>query len=171
MISQAPTALSETGVALCLILIFLVPLAGAGLALINTGLGRSRSAAHSLLASLCVMATAALVYFVVGFSWQGFPGLPAHALTIGGKSWNWLANQPFFLRGIALDGSPTSLRAGAYAAGLARRQGARLVVAYVGPVASMAAELATGHGRALTLYLFPAPGGVSPGGGRGISVR
>jgi Amt family ammonium transporter len=109
VISLAPTALSETGMALCLVLIFLVPLAGAGIALINTGLGRSRSAAHSLLASLCVMATAALVYFVVGFSWQGFPSLPAHAITVGGKSWNWLAFQPFFLRGLALDGSPASL--------------------------------------------------------------
>ncbi len=109
MISQAPSALSEAGVALCLVLILLVPLAGAGLALINTGLGRSRSAAHSLMASLCVMATAALVYFVCGFSRQGFPGLPAHAIAVGGKSWNWLAAQPFFLRGLALDGSPASL--------------------------------------------------------------
>ena len=92
-----------------MVFIFLVPLAGAGLALINTGLGRSRSAAHSMMASLCVIATAALVYFVFGFSWQGFPGLPAHAITVGGKSWNWIAAQPVFLRGLALDGSPASL--------------------------------------------------------------
>jgi nucleotide-binding universal stress UspA family protein len=40
---------------------------------------------------------------------------------------------------LGLDGSPTSLRAGAYAAGLARRQGARLVVVHVAstPVLSM----------------------------------
>jgi nucleotide-binding universal stress UspA family protein len=42
---------------------------------------------------------------------------------------------------VGVDGSPTSLRAGAYAAGLARRQRARLVVVYVGPVASMAAAM------------------------------
>ena len=86
-----------------------MPLAGAGIALINTGLGRSRSAAHAMLASLCVMATAALAYFVFGFSWQGFPGMPAHAIAAGGKSWNWLADQQFFLRGVALDGSRASL--------------------------------------------------------------
>ena len=95
--------------ALCVVFILLVPLAGAGLSLINTGLGRSRSAAHAMLAALCVMAVAAVVYFVCGFSWQGFPGLPAHFLMAGGKSWNWLAAQPFFLRGLPLDGSPVSL--------------------------------------------------------------
>jgi len=35
---------------------------------------------------------------------------------------------------VGVDGSQTSLRAGAYAAGLARRQRAKLVVAYVGSV-------------------------------------
>ena len=102
-------ALSETAVALCVVFILLVPLAAAGLSLINTGLGRSRSAAHAMLAALCVMAVAAVVYFVCGFSWQGFPGLPAHFVAAGGKSWNWLAAQPFFLRGLPLDGSPVSL--------------------------------------------------------------
>ncbi len=102
-------ALSETEVALCVVCILLVPLAAAGLSLINTGLGRSRSAAHAMLAALCVMAVAAVVYFVCGFSWQGFPGLPAHFVVAGGKSWNWLAAQPFFLRGLPLDGSSVSL--------------------------------------------------------------
>ena len=66
---------------LCLFFVLLVPLAPAGLSLINTGLGRSRSAAHAMLASLCVMAVAAIVY----------------------------AAQPLFLRGSVLDGSPASL--------------------------------------------------------------
>jgi Amt family ammonium transporter len=104
-------ALSETAVALVLLLILLVPCAGAGLALINTGLGRSRSAAHSMLSSLCVIALAAVVYFVCGFAWQGFAGRPAHAFVVAGHSWNWLAAEPFFLRGLDFDGSPASLAA------------------------------------------------------------
>jgi Amt family ammonium transporter len=114
-------AFSETAAALCLIFVFLVPLAGAGLALINTGLGRSRSAAHLMMSSLCVFAVAALVYFVCGFAWQGFVGSSAHILTIGGKNWSWLASQPFFLRHLILDGSPASLAAllGMLSAGLA----------------------------------------------------
>ena len=82
--------------ALCIVFILLVPLAAAGLSLINTGLGRSRSAAHSMLASLCVIAVAALAYMVCGFAWQGFPGGPAHVLTVAGKEWNWIGAGPFF---------------------------------------------------------------------------
>jgi len=73
---------SEAAMALCVVLILLVPFAAAGLALINTGLGRSRSAAHSMLASLCVMSIAALLYILV---------------------------RMLFLRGLKLDGSPASL--------------------------------------------------------------
>ena len=40
---------------------------------------------------------------------------------------------------MAVDGSPTSLRAGAYAAGLARRQHARLICLYVRPTPMLAA--------------------------------
>lgn len=103
--------LSDTAAALCMIFIFLVPFAGAGLALINTGLGRARSAAHVMMSSLCAVSVAALVYFVCGFAWQGFEGGPAHILNVGGKGWNWIAAQPFFLRHLALNGSPASLAA------------------------------------------------------------
>jgi len=86
-----------------------VPLAGAGLALVNSGLGRCRSAAHVMLASLCVVGVSALVYVAVGFSWQGAMDRPGHSILIGAKPWNWIAAQPFFLRGLPLDLSTDSL--------------------------------------------------------------
>jgi Amt family ammonium transporter len=94
---------------LCFVLILLVPFAGAGLALVNSGLGRCRSAAHVMLASLCVVGVSALVYVAVGFSWQGAIGRPAHSILIAAKPWSWIAAQPFFLRGLSLDVSTDSL--------------------------------------------------------------
>jgi Amt family ammonium transporter len=79
--------------------VVLVPLAGAGLALMNSGLGRSRSAAHAMLAPLCVASVAVLMYFVCGWSWQSFPGRPVHVIVLGATAWNWLGAEPFFLRG------------------------------------------------------------------------
>ncbi len=107
--------------ALCFLLALLAPLAGAGLGLINAGLGRSRSAAHAMLASLSIIAIAALAYWACGFAWQGFAGRPAHTIELAGKTWNWLAAEPFFLRGLPLDGSAASLAAwrGMLSAGLA----------------------------------------------------
>jgi len=58
---------------LCLVFSLLVPFAIAGLALINAGLGRSRSAAHAMTSALCVISVAALVYFTCGFAIQGLP--------------------------------------------------------------------------------------------------
>jgi Amt family ammonium transporter len=99
----------ETTAAICLVSILLVPLAVAGIALVNNGLGKSRSAAHAMLASICVVAVAAIVYIAIGFSWEGFAGRAAHVITVGGKPWDWIAAQPFFLRGLELNGSPASL--------------------------------------------------------------
>src|SRR5712671_844491 len=101
--------LPEVAMMACLFFIFLVPLAGAGIALINAGLGRSRNAGHMMMAALSTLSVAAIVYFVCGFSWQGFIGRPGHILALSGKSWNWIAAEPFFFRGLALDGSPASL--------------------------------------------------------------
>ena len=106
--ATTPPSLDSTS-AICLLLILLIPLAAAGLAMINTGLGRSRNAAHMMLASLCCMGVAAIVYFAVGFSWQGYPGSPAHVLDIGKKSLDWIASAPFCLRGLPLDGTRASL--------------------------------------------------------------
>jgi Amt family ammonium transporter len=107
----APPALSETGTALCLVFILLVPLAAAGVALVNTGLGRARSAAYAMLTSLCVVAIAAGVYFIVGFAIAGYPGRPAHIIAIAGRPWSWIAAEKFFMRGLQPDASPASLSA------------------------------------------------------------
>lgn len=111
MSSQSPQAMSDISQIICLILIILVPLALAGLALINTGLSRSRSAAHSMLATLCVISVAVVVYFVIGFAWQGHADLPSHSFIIFGKEWSWLGAGPSCLRGIPMNGSPASLTA------------------------------------------------------------
>jgi Amt family ammonium transporter len=119
MSGSGPTFSGATS-ELCVIFIMLVPLAGAGLALINTGLGRSRSAAQLMMSSLCVVSVAALAYFVCGFAFQGYPSQSAHTLTIGGKPWSWLGDGYLFLHHIAFDGSPESLAAllGIFSAGL-----------------------------------------------------
>ncbi len=107
-----PTSgLSETGMVTCIFMILLAPLAGTGLSLINAGLGRSRSAAHIMMASLSVLGIAALIYFAFGFGWEGFIGSPAHILNLSGKGWNWIAAEPFFFSKLALDGSPSGLAA------------------------------------------------------------
>jgi Amt family ammonium transporter len=51
------------------------------------------------MASMCFIAVAAAVYFICGFSWQGYIGGPAHSFNVAGKGWNWIAAEPFFLRG------------------------------------------------------------------------
>jgi Amt family ammonium transporter len=107
--------------AAALVCILLIPLAAFGLALMNCGLCRSRNAAHALTASVATLSVASGAWFVCGFSWQGYTGLPAHVLHSGGKEWDWIAAQPFFLRTLPLDGSAVSLAAllGMFSAGLA----------------------------------------------------
>src|SRR5215831_15123649 len=81
---------------LCLIFLILVPFTVAGLALINAGLGRSRSAAHAMTTALCVMGTAMLTYFVFGSAVQGGNEPP---LWHGWSS--TLPSRSFFFRGIS----------------------------------------------------------------------
>ena len=102
-------ALTDSSAVLCIACILLVPFAGASLALINVGLGRSRSAGHQMLSSLLVVSVAAFAYFFCGFAWQGFAGGPAHVFTMGGKPWNWLGAAPFFLRGMESHGISSAL--------------------------------------------------------------
>jgi len=62
-----------------------------------------------MLSSLCVVGVSALIYVAVGFSWQGVMGRPGHSILVGAKPWNWIAAEPFFLRGLRLDLSAESL--------------------------------------------------------------
>src|SRR5664280_2435784 len=90
---------------LCLFCIMLIPLAAAGLALIHQGLGRSRSAAHAMLATLCALGISAIVFVLFGFSWAGFVGLPAHSFAAAGAHWDWLGAAPFLPSRFNLDPS------------------------------------------------------------------
>ena len=100
MTALSPLVLSDSAAGVCIACILLVPFTGASLALINVGLGRSRSAGHQMLSSLLVVSVAAFAYLFCGFAWQGFAGGPAHLISIGGRPWDWLGAGPFFLRGI-----------------------------------------------------------------------
>jgi ammonium transporter, Amt family len=94
---------SEVQTAACIFFLLLAPLAGAGLALINAGLGRTRNAAHSMMAALCVVSVAACVYFVCGRAFQGYSGGLAHVVTVGNKPWDWLGAEPWFFRGLPMN--------------------------------------------------------------------
>ena len=71
--------MSDSVFALTLALLLLAPLAIAGVALINTGLGRSRSAAQALLGNLAIVAVTAIVFALVGAAFAG--SLPAARAT------------------------------------------------------------------------------------------
>ena len=90
---------------LSLFSILLIPFAAAGLALIHQGLGRSRSAAHAMLATLCALAVSAIVFVLFGSAWAGSIGAATHSFTAGGSHWDWLGAAPLFARGICFDGS------------------------------------------------------------------
>lgn len=88
--------------------LLLAPLAGAGLALINAGLGRSRNAAHAAMAALCVISVAACAWFICGRAFTGYPGGMAHVITIGAKApaskpWDLLGAEPWFFRGLPIN--------------------------------------------------------------------
>lgn len=99
--SPAPAPLSEAAFALVFALLLVSPLALAGVALINTGLGRSRSAAQALLGNLAIVAVAAIVFAPIGAGIAGTlsgAGLSFHA---AGEVWNWLGAGPFLLHSLS----------------------------------------------------------------------
>ena len=104
-----PPVMTEATFVLVLVLLLVAPLALAGVALINTGLGRSRSAAQSLLGSLAIVAVAAIAFALVGATFAGTAGGAGHSLHLAGKAWNWLGTGPFFLAGLGSAPAPAQL--------------------------------------------------------------
>jgi len=104
-----PAVLPDATFALVLVLLLLAPLAFAGLALINTGLGRSRSAAQFLLGNLAIVAVAIVVFAGIGATFTGTLGGVGHAFHLAGKPWNWLGTGPFFLGGIGTASAQSQL--------------------------------------------------------------
>jgi len=100
MNAAPPSAMPDAVFALALALLLVAPLAIAGLALINTGLGRSRSTSQFLLGNLAIVAVTALVFAIVGSAFAGcLPGGAGHTFQLAGKPWNWLGEGPFLLGG------------------------------------------------------------------------
>ncbi len=92
------SSMTDAAFALCLALLLLAPLAIAGVALINTGLGRCRSAAQALLGNLAMVAATAIVFALVGATFIGGAG---HLISLAGKPWNWLGTGPLLLSGLS----------------------------------------------------------------------
>jgi len=99
MTPLAPMPFPESSFALTLGLLMLAPLAIAGIALVNTGLGRSRSAMQSLLGSLVVISTAVIAFAIVGSAIASGTG-GDHVFHLAGKMWNWAGAGPLFLNGL-----------------------------------------------------------------------
>ncbi len=83
----------------------LAPLAGGGLALMNAGLGRTRNAAHSMMAALCVIAVAAHAFISSAAARsRGIPAALPRVLTVAWQTWDWLGAEPWFFRGLPMNG-------------------------------------------------------------------
>ncbi len=91
--------LNDAAFALTLALLVLAPLALAGVALINTGLGRSRSAAQAMLGNVAILAVSAIAFAVVGAALTGAAGGAAFSFQVAGKSWSWLGAGRLLLGG------------------------------------------------------------------------
>jgi Amt family ammonium transporter len=98
----------DSSFAFTLGLLLLSPLTIAGIALVNSGLGRSRSAMQSLLGSLVVISTALIAFAVVGSALAAGTNSD-HVFHLAGKAWNWAGAGPLFLSGLATAPARTQL--------------------------------------------------------------
>jgi hypothetical protein len=85
-------------------LLLMAPLAIAGVALINTGLGRSRSAAQALLGNLAIVAVTAIVFALVGATFTGDLPAPGHIFTWPASPGTGSAPAPGLLSGLGSAG-------------------------------------------------------------------
>ena len=106
-------ASSDAYYGLALLLLLLAPLAIAGLALVNTGLGRSRSAAQAILGNLVIISVAVIAFALFGAAIAGnLPGTPGgagHAFHVVGYTWNWIGSGSFLLSSFASAPVPAQL--------------------------------------------------------------
>ena len=95
---MTPSAPPVPDYVLVLIFAFLLiaPLAIAGLALVNAGLGRSRSAAQALLGSIAIVSVSCVAFAGIGACFAGANG--SAIFNAAGKSWNWIGTGPIMLR-------------------------------------------------------------------------
>jgi len=100
-----PAASTDVLNGVAFLLLLLAPLAIAGLALVNTGLGRSRSAAQAILGNVAIIAVAAIAFALFGAAIAGnLPGTPGgsgHVFHAAGQPWNWIGSGPFAFSGLA----------------------------------------------------------------------
>ena len=101
MVPAAAPVMSDLVFALTLALLLIAPLALAGVALINAGLGRSRSAAQALLGSLALITVSAIVFLFVGADFIGTLRSSTVVFHAAGKTWVVLGFGPFLLHGLA----------------------------------------------------------------------
>jgi Amt family ammonium transporter len=101
--------MTDASFALILVLLLMAPLAIAGVALVNTGLGRSRSAAQFLLGSLAAVAVAVMVFAFLGATLAGTLSGAGHVFQLSGKPWDWLGAGPLLLRGLGSAPAPAQL--------------------------------------------------------------
>lgn len=99
MTPEAQPANIDAGYVLTFACLLLAPLAIAGVALVNAGLGRSRSAAQAMLGNLATAATAAIAFAVIGACFAGALGGPALTLHTSGKAWSVIGFGPWALGG------------------------------------------------------------------------
>jgi len=97
----AALPLPQSAFVLALSLVLVSPLALAGVALMNAGLGRSRSAAQSMLGTLALIAVSVIVFALIGAMFAY--GDTGYTFTVGGRPWNWIGAGSFALRGFSAE--------------------------------------------------------------------